>query len=81
MAECGTGEHTLGMAVGEEADVLDGRELNVWVEEQRVDSLVEVCVVERRGEEGGWVTGAGGFSMRFGWVFYEYSILMYSDVF
>ena len=55
VAECGTGEHTLGMAVGEEADVLDGRELNVWVEEQRVDSLVEVCVVERRGEEGGWV--------------------------
>ena len=25
--------------------------------------------------------GAGGFSMRFGGVFYEYSILMYSDVF
>ena len=25
--------------------------------------------------------GSGGFSMRFGGVFYEYSILMYPDVF
>jgi hypothetical protein len=27
------------------------------------------------------VPGTGVFSMRFGCVFYEYSILMYSDVF
>ena len=31
--------------------------------------------------DGGGGGGTGGFSMRFGGVFYEYSILMYSDVF
>ena len=46
------------------------------VSDSRVAALNRNCQIGA-----GRVRGSRGFSMRFGWVFYEYSILMYSDVF